>query len=74
MLDEIYLYSGLLERAKPKYYKFYHRSFYEFFLAKYLLRNEEAMKEVSRKSTQNYNVLFFYYALSKDTLQREIYI
>lgn len=74
VLDEIYLYSGLLERAKPKYYKFYHRSFYEFFLAKYLLRNEEAMKEVSRKSTQNYNVLFFYYALSKDTLQREIYI
>lgn len=71
---EIYLYTGLLERVKGNRYKFYHRSFYEYFLAKYLLRNKNLVRLFTEKSGQHYNVLFFYYSLLKNVGQREKYI
>lgn len=73
VFDEIYPYSGILEKTKDDSFKFYHRSFYEYFLARYLVRNKVDVLNNSRY-TSNFQIMFFYLSLNGDSTITERYI
>ena len=70
---EIYRYSGILEITKQGYYKFCHRSFYEFFLASYLVKNKIDVINLP-KYKSNSQIMFFYLSLNGDSKITERYI
>lgn len=73
IFNEIYLHSGILEKTKNGSYKFYHRSFYEYFLASYLVRNHvDALND--ERYTANSQVMFFYLSLKDNSKITELYI
>lgn len=71
---EIYEYSGIIEKTEKGYYKFYHRSFYEYFLASYLLNNSVSILSFTKDSSRYYNVIFFYFSMSSDQILLNKYI
>lgn len=81
--EDIYMHSGILENSGEQYmankkvpeigYKFYHRSFYEFFAAQYCIENVGNVDEYF-KDQKNYRIAFFYFALSKDAKLLEEYL
>ena len=83
IFNEIYTYSGIWEkngnlftdkaRSIEDGYKFYHRSFYEFFMAQYVVHNSSDMWE-QLQSQQNYRIAFFYFALSENKKRVEEYL
>ena len=83
IFNEIYAYSGILEKNDNLFtdktrltedgYKFYHRSFYEFFMAQYFAHNQSDMWE-ELQLQQNYRIAFFYFALSENIIQVEQYL
>lgn len=58
---------------KEIYYKFYHRSFYEFFLACYFTRKKTNINNLFSDG-QYFQILFFYFALSNDQAAVEKYM
>lgn len=73
VFEEIYLYSGILEKVRQGIYKFYHRSFYEFFLANYFVHNKSADHSLLWKN-QNFQIAFFYLSLTDSVKIKENYI
>ncbi len=63
VVQEIYKYSGIIEKSGKNQYKFYHRSFYEFFLAGYWVREKINIRDYLRNSDDIYNILFFYFSM-----------
>ena len=74
IFNEIYKYSGIIEKTMNNEYKFYHRSFYEYFLASYLLDNSISIKSFIKENTHYHNVIFFYFSMSADEESLKNYI
>ena len=73
VFQEIYLYSGIVEQVNDEQYRFSHRSFYEFFLAKYIARNNEMVSNIVSEK-EAYQIALFYYGLTDSQEQVEEYI
>lgn len=71
--NEIYRYSGILEKTKGDNYKFRHRSFYEYFVASYLVSNQVDVLN-DQRYISNFQIMFFYLSLKKDSTITEYYI
>lgn len=73
VFQEIYLYSGIIEQVNDEQYRFSHRSFYEFFLAKYIARNNEIVYNIVFEK-EAYQIVLFYLGLTNCQEQVEEYI
>lgn len=73
VFEEIYFGSGILEKVRQGVYKFYHRSFYEFFLANYFIHNKSVDHSLLWKD-QNFQIAFFYLSLDDSVKMKENYI
>lgn len=73
VFQEIYFYSGIVEQVNDEQYRFSHRSFYEFFLAKYIARNNEGISDIISER-EAYQIAMFYYGLTNSQEQIEEYI
>lgn len=62
VFNEIYSYSGIIEKTRDDNYKFYHRSFWEYFLACYIYKNK--INIYSNPKFEKYShVMLFYLTL-----------
>lgn len=65
VLDELINESSILERINDRI-KFHHNSFYEYFCALYILKNDFNVKSLYANVLNNSEILFFYFSMVHD--------
>lgn len=66
ILDEISMQAGILECVSNKFYRFYHRSFYEFYSAMYMFNNNINIEILENDVELHCNIISFYLLFKSD--------
>ncbi|OJU13088.1 MAG: hypothetical protein BGN88_08640 [Clostridiales bacterium 43-6] len=68
VLDDILNQSGLLEKTDDNHLRFRHRSFFEYFIARYMSKLEIDTLRLYNNVQNEQNILFFYLSMIDDEL------